>query len=258
MSRRYSVLVYHRLAGEGKPGQERIDVPAASFATQMRTLRRAGFHLLTLTELTDFHVAGRPLPGRWAAVVTVDDAAADVVEPLIAHGGLNAQLFVPTSEVGKEADWLGGTSLAGWDDLARLAAAGVVVGAHSRTHPEDLTALGDAELAREVTGSRDDLVERLGTPPGAFAYPHGRHDERVRRVVAGAGFTLAFTTTTGLNDAATDRFALRRVSPKAWDTRLSILWKAATGRALPGFWERWLLLRQVTASRLSTLGRDRR
>jgi len=258
MSRRYSVLVYHRLAGEGKPGQERIDVPAATFATQMRMLRRAGFRLLTLAELADFHLAGRPLPGRRAAVVTVDDATADVVDPLTATRWLNVQLFVATSEVGRAVDWLGGTQLAGWDDLARLAAAGVAVGAHSRTHPDDLTALGDVELAREVAGSRDDLSERFGTPPRAFAYPHGRHDERVRRAVADAGFDLAFTTSVGLNDAATDRFALRRVSPKAWDSRLSILWKASTGRPVPLLWERWLVLRHAAARRVSTLRRDSR
>jgi peptidoglycan/xylan/chitin deacetylase (PgdA/CDA1 family) len=258
MSRRYSVLVYHRLAGEGRPGQERIDMPPETFARQLRTLRRAGFRFLTLAELTDFHLAGRPLPGRRAVVLTLDDATADVVEPLTAGEELNAHVFVPTAEVGRAVEWLDGARLAGWDDLAALATAGVAVGAHSRTHPEDLTVLGDAELVREVAGSRDELAERLGAPPLAFAYPHGRHDERVRRVVAEAGFILAFTTTAGLNDAATDRFALRRVSPKTWDSRLSILWKAATARPVPRFWERWLVRRHAALRRLSTPRRDRR
>ncbi len=41
--RSYVVLVYHRFAGELKPGQERIDISPRRFARQLRALRLVGF-----------------------------------------------------------------------------------------------------------------------------------------------------------------------------------------------------------------------
>jgi len=42
----YSVLVYHRFAGELKPGQERIDISPRRFRRQLRALRLLGFRPL--------------------------------------------------------------------------------------------------------------------------------------------------------------------------------------------------------------------
>ena len=53
------MLLYHRLAGELKPGQERLDVPPAQFARQLRLLRRAGLHPVSLDEVVAFHHHGR-------------------------------------------------------------------------------------------------------------------------------------------------------------------------------------------------------
>ena len=44
----------------------------------------------------------------------------------------------------------------------------------------------------------------------------------------------------GRNGAGTDRWCLRRVGVKAWDTQPAFLWKALTGENLPGPWERRL------------------
>ena len=102
----------------------------------------------------------------------------------------------------------------------------------------------------EIAGSRDDLQVRLGRPPLAFAYPHGRASAREVRLVRDAGYRLAFTTEQGRNGVAADPYLLRRVSMKAWDTRLSFLWKLLTGEQPPPSWERWLLLRAAVGARL--------
>jgi peptidoglycan/xylan/chitin deacetylase (PgdA/CDA1 family) len=254
VTRGYTVLLYHRLAGEGKAGQERIDVPPRAFDRQMRLLSRLRFSPLSQSELVEFHARrSRALPRR-GVVVTIDDAFEDVVEPLLRNARLHPLLFVPTANVGGPVEWLHGERIAGWQQLLRLADAGVVLGAHTRTHV-DLPAADNATAELEVNGARDDLRDRTGASPVAFAYPHGRFGEREREFVEAAGYALAFTTRPGRNDAASDPLALRRVSVKAWDSNLSFAWKLITGTQPPAYWERWLLLRAAAARRL---GRARR
>jgi peptidoglycan/xylan/chitin deacetylase (PgdA/CDA1 family) len=77
--------------------------------------------------------------------------------------------------------------------LLEMAAAGVTIGAHSRSHP-DLRACGPGELEGEVRGSKEDLEDVLGTPVTSFAYPTGLINDAVVAAVAAAGFTSAVTT----------------------------------------------------------------
>jgi peptidoglycan/xylan/chitin deacetylase (PgdA/CDA1 family) len=232
----YVALAYHRLAGEGKPGQERLDLPPEQLAAQLRLLRRLGFRPLALDDLVAFHAGEREQLPRRSFVVTVDDGFRDCVEPLLRHADARPQLYVPTLELGGSSWWAGDEPVAGWEEVARLAAAGVAIGSHSRRHAS-LPDVPDEELADELAGSREDLAERLGSPPAALAYPHGRQDERVVRAARAAGYRLAFTTLPGANGAGSDPYRLRRIGVKAWDSRLSFLWKAATGELLPERWE---------------------
>ena len=58
------------------------------------------------------------------------------------------------------------------DDLRALAAAGVAIGAHTRTH-RGLAYAAPGEQRAEVRRSREDLEAWLGRAPTAFAYPFG-------------------------------------------------------------------------------------
>jgi peptidoglycan/xylan/chitin deacetylase (PgdA/CDA1 family) len=84
----------------------------------------------------------------------------------------------------------------GWDRLRTLAAQGVALAPHSRTHPV-LTRVGLDRLTDEVAGSRADLEREVGSVPPVFAYPAGGHDDRVVDALARDGYRLAFTTTRG-------------------------------------------------------------
>jgi peptidoglycan/xylan/chitin deacetylase (PgdA/CDA1 family) len=233
----YSVLVYHRFAGELKPGQERIDIAPRRYYRQLRFLRLLGFRPLPLAELLAFHRGERnDLPRRRFAI-TVDDAMADAVEPLIRTARLSPQLFVPTAELGGSAHWIDGEPVATWEEIRALAAAGVAIGSHTRHHRR-LTQLPAAEREVELLGSLAEL--RLNVPASApvIAYPNGDHDDAVCAAAEAAGYEAAFTTEKGRNDAATDRFRLRRVSIHGSDGSLAVLWKVLTGEALPGWWPR--------------------
>jgi peptidoglycan/xylan/chitin deacetylase (PgdA/CDA1 family) len=243
----YVALYYHRLAGDGKLGQERLDVAPEQFARQIRLLRLLRFRPVTPDELAAFH-AGEPvdLPPR-GYVVTVDDGFRDCVEPLLRHADVRPQLYVPTQEVGGRSWWAGDEPLASWDDLERLAAAGVAIGSHTRRHAS-LPELEPAALADELEGSRRDLEARLKSVP-LLAYPHGRSNAASRDAALAAGYSAAFTTAPGRNGAGTDPYRLRRIGVKAWDSRLSFLWKVVTGELLPRRWEAWRIRRARSSSR---------
>lgn len=233
----YVVLVYHRFAGELKPGQERIDISPRRFYRQLRLLRALGFRPLALEELLAFHRGERnDLPRRRFAI-TVDDAMADAVEPLRRIAGLHPQLYVPTAELGGSAHWIDGEPVAGWEDVRELAAAGVAIGSHTRHHRR-LTELDPAEWEQELAGSLSELRENVPTSLAVLAYPNGDHDEAVCRATKETGYEAAFTTEKGRNDATTDPFRLRRVSVHGTDGALAVLWKVLTGEALPGWWPR--------------------
>ena len=252
--RSYVALVYHRFAGELKPGQERIDVSPRRFARQLRALRLLGFRPLDAGTILAFH-AGEiaELPRRGVAI-TVDDAIADCVEPLRRHARWRPQLFVPTAEVGGSAHWIDGEPVASWEEIAALAAAGVGIGSHTRHHRR-LATVGGEERVAELAGSLTDLRERLSSPTAILAYPNGDHDESVCRDAREAGYAAAFTTEKGRNDAGTDPFRLRRVSVHGADGALAVLWKAVTGEALPGW---WLRLRRLLPPRTASNSPSRR
>lgn len=235
--RSYVVLVYHRFAGELKPGQERIDIAPRRFARQLRALRLAGFRPVSPEEIVAFHDGSlEAVPGRGIAI-TVDDAIADCIGPLRRHAGWEPQLFVPTAELGGAAHWLDGEPVASWEQLAELARAGVRIGSHTRHHRR-LTTLGGEERNDELAGSLADLRAQLPQAMDLLAYPNGDHDDAVCGAAREAGYAAAYTTEKGRNDADTDRFRLKRVSVHGADGAPAVLWKAWTGQGLPPLWLR--------------------
>lgn len=234
---RYSVLVYHRFAGELKPGQERIDIAPRRFGRQMWALRLARFRPMSADAILAVHRgAATAIPPRSVAI-TVDDAIEDCLEPLRRHVRWRPQLFVPTAELGGRAHWIDGEPVASWEQVAGLAGAGVAIGSHTRHHRR-LSELGPDERADELRGSLAELRQRLPAAREILAYPNGDHDEEVRAAARDAGYAVAFTTEKGLNGPRSDPLRLRRVSVHGADGCLAVLWKASTGQGLPGWWLR--------------------
>ncbi len=95
------------------------------------------------------------------------------------------------------------------DDLRRVAASGVAIGSHTRTHPILPTLSSDA-IELEIAGARSDLEAILDRPVPTFCYPNGSEDARVREVVR-RFHDLAVTTLPGTVRAPADPVALPRI-----------------------------------------------
>jgi peptidoglycan/xylan/chitin deacetylase (PgdA/CDA1 family) len=112
-------------------------------------------------------------------------------------------------------------------EICDWAEQGIEFGAHSRTH-RDLTALEDSDLDDEVRGSRKELEDATGRAVRAFAYPYGKSDARVARAVREA-YDAAFTLDHGVNDANSDRFAMRRSMVQHSDSAMEVWLRATAG-----------------------------
>lgn len=83
-----------------------------------------------------------------------------------------------------------------WASLKALAAQGLALGAHTRTHPR-LDALTMAQATAEIAGSLEDLEREIGTVLPVLAYPSGDHGAPATEASSAAGIAAAFTTRRG-------------------------------------------------------------
>lgn len=106
---------------------------------------------------------------------------------------------------------------------------GVEIGAHGVSHTP-LSNLPVAAQRREIEGSKAGLEDVLGHHVAPFSYPNGSWTPPTARLVAGAGYSCAFTTVFGLTTADDDRFEVPRVVPPDVDGDAFAKW---LGRLLP-------------------------
>jgi peptidoglycan/xylan/chitin deacetylase (PgdA/CDA1 family) len=210
------ILFYHRVADESPNAWT---LRTKSFAAQIHWLRER-FDIITLSAAQARIASGR---NRWpAACITFDDGYADnrrVAIPLLLKHHIPFTYFVSTDHVlgGRPFphDVASGKPLAvnTLGELRELAAAGVEIGAHTRSHA-DLGAVASAEqLEGEIVGSQCELEHALGVPVRYFAFPYGQHENlsaAAFRIAYDAGFEGVCSAYGGYNFPGDDPFHLRR------------------------------------------------
>jgi len=93
----------------------------------------------------------------------------------------------------------GRSAVLDWDQLRSLAAEGVTLAPHTRTHPRlDRLDVGAAMI--EIEGSLEDLEREIGPTARVLAFPEGAHDDAVVAAMARERFAIAFNTRRHIND----------------------------------------------------------
>lgn len=233
ISRGVPVLMYHAFsaAGEG----ERFVMPRRSFARQARLLAALRYRAIPLDELTVALREGRPLPRR-AVVITIDDGYSDNAEvalPILRRHGFAASVFLVSERLDAGNDWdvegdVAGRPTLSREQLEQMRESGISFGAHTRTHCA-LTEAGEAELATELRGSREDLEATLGESVETLTYPYGLHDDRVVEATREAGFTAACTVEAVPARSGDDPLRIPRIEITGTDSPLRFLRKLWIG-----------------------------
>lgn len=170
-----------------------------------------------------------------AIAITFDDGVESfgrIAAPLLRDHDLPVTLFVVSDAVGSTNVWRGQRDagipvfpLLDWDALARLAADGVSIGAHTCTHLDLASAAPDA-AEREIAASRARIARELGVDVTTFAYPYGGVSVAARGVVT-REFRFGVTTRLALLSPHDDPALLPRLdsyylraagSLEAWGT----------------------------------------
>ncbi len=210
------ILMYHNL---GVPPQgarlRNLYVRTNAFARQMFLLRLLGYRGLSMSAAMPYLRGEKK--GRVVAI-TFDDGYVDTLEqalPILQKNGFSATCYVISQRTGQYNDWDAASlnvrkSLMNDEQVRAWHAAGMEVGAHSRTHPR-LTGCTNAELQDEITGSKADLEALIGEPVTQFCYPYGDLDERVVAATRQAGYDAATTVQRGRARVGDDAMLLRRV-----------------------------------------------
>jgi len=213
---RLPILMYHNIARAPRNLRvyRSLYVSPGTFARQMWLLRKLGYLGLSMSAAMPYLRGERQ--GR-VAVITLDDGYVDNLEalPVLQALGFSATVYVVSGGIGRfnawDAERLGiQKPLMAAEQLQRWHAAGMEIGAHTRTHPR-LTDCTDAELRDEIQGSKFDLEDHLGAAVTQFCYPYGAMDDRVVAFTREAGYAAATATRRGRVIPGSDLWRLPRV-----------------------------------------------
>jgi peptidoglycan/xylan/chitin deacetylase (PgdA/CDA1 family) len=202
------ILMYHVInappAGAPFPG---LYVQPDEFSAQMRALKAAGWHAVTLDQLRANWTRGVPLgPGK-PIVLTFDNGyesqytnALPVLKQLGWVADENIQLAgLPPSQGGLTNDQVKGLIAAGWE----LDTQGI---SHA-----DLVTLDPSGLHYQIATARQILRSRYGVPVNWFCYPSGHYNPTVIDAVKAAGFVGSTTVEPGWASPRIDPFRLPRL-----------------------------------------------
>lgn len=160
---------------------------------------------------------------RTNIVLTFDDGYLDTLQvaaPLLVGLGLPFTVFVTSGFLRR-----GNPEYLTESDLRELASLpGVTIGSHTESHPR-LTECNDAELRKELIGSKEHLEDCIGSSIDFISYPHGDVDARVRAETISSGYKLAAGSRFDINTADHDRMNLCRSEILARDTPRILLQK---------------------------------
>jgi peptidoglycan/xylan/chitin deacetylase (PgdA/CDA1 family) len=231
------LLIYHRV---GAATDSPIDLPTASFDTQLRHLREhadvvtldAAIAALDGTDERDTFNSGRP-----RVVLTFDDGTddfTDIVVPLLVTYGLPATLYAATAFIAEQRPFPWGSRPTSAAALADATTTGLItIESHSHSHPS-FADLSLADAADELTAAHDLIASWTDRAPTHFAYPRAIPPGAPAEVAVRRQTRTAALAGSGTNTPSTDRHRLRRTPVLRNDSAAVFARRAAGGMRLEG------------------------
>ena len=204
------ILGYHRVCAlpETDDIMKYLNVPPASFASQMELLSQDGFNVITLEEFVECRDKNTKLPTK-TVIITFDDGYRDNylnAFPVLRKHDFKGTFFITTDYISEKQafNWLklGEESLAhyqknkgDWLPLSRqeileMNAQGSCFGSHTKSHC-NLTQMDESKAMEELTDSKKYLEEMLQKPVTCFSYPYGEINNSAKNWIQTAGYRAA-------------------------------------------------------------------
>jgi peptidoglycan/xylan/chitin deacetylase (PgdA/CDA1 family) len=210
-------LLYHRVCADAAYFQSSYVVKASAFRRQMEYLVRHDWHAASLDDLLEPQDKARQTGKK--VLITFDDGYLDTFTtafPILKEFGMTA-LVLLVGDMSRRTNWwdlpLGvpEAKLLSPDQIREMADAGMQFGSHTLTHAS-LPDLSNSRLADELVGSKQAIENVTGRPVMAFSYPYSHIDERSKRAVRDAGYSIAFSVESGPFRTFTDPWEIRRTN----------------------------------------------
>jgi peptidoglycan/xylan/chitin deacetylase (PgdA/CDA1 family) len=205
------VLNYHSIGVT--PGNTLVLDPK-KLIRQMEFLADQGYSPLTLSDFILLLEKKKSAPAK-PVLLTFDDGYIDNFEqamPILKRHGFPATIFVSPGSIGLEGK-------VNWKQLKEMHEAGWDVQPHGMTHPH-LTELTAAEQKEEITQSRRQIEQQLGTKADIFCYPFGEFNKQTLTILKEEGFRYAFTIRQGRTTSSQDPLHLKRIYVNSEDSLL--------------------------------------
>ncbi len=207
---RVPVLMYHYIS-ELPPDADEIRVNLTLhpevFRAHLNYLRDNGYQTISLYEINEALENGIPLPEKSVAL-TFDDGYDDhyqAVFPMLTAYDMTGTFFIVTQFVDERH-----SGYMGWEHVREMAAAGMSMEAHTKTHPT-LDARSYDFLVYQIIGSIESLAHHTGKRPRIFSYPVGRYDSDTLAVMRSTDVIRAVTTQPGASHTTDNRLEMTRL-----------------------------------------------
>lgn len=204
------ILMYHYISTPPEDADVyRVDlsVEPAVFREQMSYLAANGYSTIDFYDLSLAITGHVELPPR-PVIITLDDGYVDNYHhafPILREFGFKATFFIITEFIDK-----GYAGYMNWAMIEEMAAAGMRVESHSKTHP-DLRGQEQEYLVWQILGSQETLAAHVGYTPRYFSYPSGQYDEATISVLQALNFWGAVTTHSGKEHGFNNRYEWTRL-----------------------------------------------
>lgn len=209
------ILMYHYIRDYQNPEDKigvNLSVSSANFEKQLQELKKENYQTI------DFSALKNPesLPAK-PIILTFDDGYTDAYSaafPLLKKYGFQATFYIVTGFVDKTGYLTKG-------EILKMTGDGMNIGSHTISHP-DLTKLSPEKARKEIWESKAKFKE-WGIEAKDFAYPAGKYNEEVVKMVKEAGYQSAVTTQSGKAKNTDDFLSLPRVRVENNDKPLTKL-----------------------------------
>jgi len=232
MTQALPILLYHSIDDDPPDWIAPFAVGRRRFAAQLDAVAGSGRVAISAAQVVEARRGGAPLPEN-AVLITFDDGYRNFLTdalPELDRRGLRASLFVTTGALGRvNKSLLPDAPMLTFAQLARLADAGVEIGAHAHLHAQ-LDTLRTVEIVEELSLAKWILEDVLSRAVNLFAYPHGYSNAEVRRLTRETGYQGAFAVGNAFSPDTDDPFRVARLTVRA-DTPVAGVeaWLRGTG-----------------------------